>query len=91
MPGSTVSSIITSPDGMESSSSSLELETNLLSSPTSVSTLKLRCEATLYDVYQSSSHTVEVREDKPQLASVMGHSISGKFLRNKFLSLKERQ
>ncbi|XP_077295485.1 uncharacterized protein LOC143917774 [Arctopsyche grandis] len=77
VPGFMVSSIVTSPDGMESSSSTLELETELLGSSSSVSKLRLRCEASLFDVYRSTSNTIEIKEDRPQLASVMGHSISG--------------
>lgn len=73
-----VSSIVTSPDGKESSSSMLELETDLLGGATSVSRLHLRCEASLFDLYRASSPTVEIKEDRPQLASVMGHSLSGK-------------
>lgn len=40
--------------------------------------LKLRCEATIYDVYKASSEVTNIREEQPNSALVMGHS-SGKY------------
>jgi len=39
--------------------------------------LRLRCEAWLFKLYRRSSEELELYEDTPQLASVLGQSIAG--------------
>jgi hypothetical protein len=60
---------------METSISTLDLDAD---STTFLDTkLRLRCEAWLFEVYRSSSEELELYEDTPQLASVLGPSIAG--------------
>lgn len=39
--------------------------------------VKLKCEATIYDVYKVSSEIVKIREETPHIALVMGQSSTG--------------
>ena len=62
---------------METSVSTLDLEAE--SATFRDTKLRLRCEAWLFKLYRRSSEELELYEDTPQLASVLGPSIaSGK-------------
>jgi hypothetical protein len=63
---------------LETSRSTLELEAD--SATFRDTKLRLRCEAWLYKLYRRSSDEVELHEDTPQLASVLGPSIAGKVI-----------
>lgn len=41
--------------------------------------VKLKCEATIYDVYKVSSEIVKIREETPHIALVMGQSSTGNY------------
>nr|CAD7257961.1 unnamed protein product [Timema shepardi] len=62
-------------DVLETAQSSLELDAD--SATFSDSKLKLWCVATLFNVYHQRSEEVELHEDTPQIASVLGPSITG--------------
>ncbi|XP_023711542.1 uncharacterized protein LOC111866636 isoform X2 [Cryptotermes secundus] len=59
---------------LETSRSTLELEAD--SATFRDTKLRLRCEAWLFKLYRRSSEELELREDTPQLASVLGPSIA---------------
>jgi hypothetical protein len=76
VPGPSPTVIITEPGGsLETSVSTLELEAD--SSTFRDTKLRLRCEAWLFKIYRRSSEELELYEDTPQLASVLGPSIAG--------------
>lgn len=61
---------------METSRSTLEMEPS--SSTSRDARLRLWCEAWLYKLYRQRSEELELHEDTPQLAPVLGSSITGK-------------
>lgn len=63
---------------LETSRSTLELEAD--STIFLDTKLRLRCEAWLYKLYRQTSEELELCEDTPQLASVLGPSIAGKVI-----------
>jgi hypothetical protein len=63
---------------LETSRSTLELEAD--SATFRDTKLKLRCEASLFKLYRRSSEELELHEDTPQLASVLGPSIAGEVI-----------
>ncbi|PSN52876.1 hypothetical protein C0J52_14476, partial [Blattella germanica] len=63
---------------LETSRSTLELEAD--SATFRDTKLRLRCVASLFQLYHRSSEELELHEDTPQLASVLGPSIAGESL-----------
>ncbi|XP_049815464.1 uncharacterized protein LOC126262718 isoform X2 [Schistocerca nitens] len=61
--------------GRKTSWSSLQLAVASLTYPEAV--MRLRCVAAIFKVYRRSSESVELVDDAPQIASVLGHSRSG--------------
>ncbi|GFG35313.1 hypothetical protein Cfor_01360, partial [Coptotermes formosanus] len=75
VPGPSPTVIITEPgESLETSTSTLELEAD--STTFRDTKLRLRCEAWLFKLYRRSSEELELYEDTPQLASVLGPSIA---------------
>ncbi|XP_067004846.2 cell adhesion molecule 2 [Anabrus simplex] len=67
-------SLLEDEGGLETAWSSLELEVD--GAMFQDSKLRLRCFASLFTVYRRSSEEIELHEDAPQLASVLGSSLS---------------
>ncbi|KAJ9576048.1 hypothetical protein L9F63_007148, partial [Diploptera punctata] len=75
VPGPAPTIIFPEPGGsLETSRSTLELEAD--SATFRDTKLRLRCEASLFQMYRRSSEELELHEDTPQLASVLGPSIA---------------
>ncbi|XP_050668513.1 uncharacterized protein LOC126967867 [Leptidea sinapis] len=74
VPSFTANHVTNFSNGYASSLSSLELETAVLSP---LPTLVLRCEASIFDVWQSMSHTLVLRERNANPVSALGRSLTG--------------
>ncbi|XP_069682456.1 CD166 antigen-like isoform X2 [Periplaneta americana] len=80
VPGPAPTVIFPEPGGsLETSRSTLELEAD--SATFRDTKLRLRCEASLFKLYRRSSEELELHEDTPQLASVLGPSIADSSIR----------
>ncbi|KAM3962242.1 uncharacterized protein ACR2FA_003746 [Aphomia sociella] len=74
VPGFTANHVLNFSNGYASSLATLELEAAVLSP---VPTLMIRCEASIFDVWKSSSHTIVLRERSANPASALGRSFTG--------------
>ncbi|XP_026750925.2 uncharacterized protein LOC113511500 [Galleria mellonella] len=74
VPGFTANHVLNFSNGYASSLATLELEAAALSP---VPTLMIRCEASIFDVWKSSSHTLVLRERSANPASALGRSFTG--------------
>lgn len=83
VPGLTATAVIKHENALETASSRLELSGTGAAPPGPV---RLRCEASLFKIFRVTSVEFEVKPDlPPKPASVLGHSLNGKFL-NRFYS-----
>ncbi|KAI8423702.1 hypothetical protein MSG28_012734 [Choristoneura fumiferana] len=74
VPGFTAIHVLNYSNGYSSSLSTLELEAAALSP---VPTLMIRCEASIFDVWKATSHTLVLRERSANPASALGRSFTG--------------
>ncbi|XP_026735464.1 uncharacterized protein LOC113499258 [Trichoplusia ni] len=74
VPGFTANHVLNFSNGYASSQATLELEA-AVHSP--VPTLMIRCEASIFDVWRSTSHTIVLRERSANPASALGRSLTG--------------
>ncbi|CAG9792367.1 unnamed protein product [Diatraea saccharalis] len=74
VPGFTANHVNNFSNGYASSLATLELEAALLSP---VPTLMIRCEASIFDVWKATSHTIVLRERSASPASALGRSFTG--------------
>ncbi|XP_013190969.1 uncharacterized protein LOC106135268 [Amyelois transitella] len=74
VPGFTASHTLNFSNGYASSLATLELEAAVMSP---VPTLMIRCEAAIFDVWKSTSHTLVLRERSANPASALGRSFTG--------------
>ncbi|XP_041972018.1 uncharacterized protein LOC121727998 [Aricia agestis] len=74
VPSFTANHVLNFSNGYASSLSTLELEAALLSP---VPTLMIRCEASIFDVWKSTSHTLVLQERSANPASALGRSFTG--------------
>ncbi|KAH9640938.1 hypothetical protein HF086_003028 [Spodoptera exigua] len=74
VPGFTANHVLNFSNGYASSLATLELEA-AVHSP--VPTLMIRCEASIFDVWRSTSHTIVLRERSANPASALGRSLTG--------------
>ncbi|KAL4716749.1 hypothetical protein ACJJTC_001905 [Scirpophaga incertulas] len=74
VPGFTANHVTNFSNGYASSLATLELEAAVLSP---VPTLMIRCEASIFDVWKATSHTIVLRERSANPASALGRSFTG--------------
>ncbi|XP_063394012.1 uncharacterized protein LOC134679095 [Cydia fagiglandana] len=74
VPGFTANHVLNFSNGYASSQATLELEAAALSP---VPTLMIRCEASIFDVWKSTSQTLVLRERSANPASALGRSFTG--------------
>ncbi|XP_004933569.2 uncharacterized protein LOC101737324 [Bombyx mori] len=74
VPGFTANHILNFSNGYASSLAVLELEAAVLSP---VPTLMIRCEASMFDIWRATSHTIVLRERSANPASALGRSFTG--------------
>ncbi|XP_046972789.1 uncharacterized protein LOC124539435 [Vanessa cardui] len=74
VPSFTANHVLNFSNGYASSLSTLELEAAVLSP---VPTLMIRCEASIFDVWKATSHTIVLRERNTNPASALGRSFTG--------------
>ncbi|KAJ2938719.1 hypothetical protein O0L34_g3329 [Tuta absoluta] len=74
VPGFTANHVLNFSNGYASSLATLELEAAALSP---VPTLMIRCEASIFDVWRGTSHTMVLRERSANPASALGRSFTG--------------
>ncbi|XP_026316210.1 uncharacterized protein LOC113227486 [Hyposmocoma kahamanoa] len=73
VPGNTANHVLNFSNGFASSLATLELEATAMSP---VPTLMIRCEASLFDIWKSTSHTLVLRERSANPASALGRSFT---------------
>ncbi|GBP94757.1 hypothetical protein EVAR_64657_1 [Eumeta japonica] len=74
VPGFTANHILNYSNGYASSLATLELEAAVLSP---VPTLMIKCEASIFDAWNATSHTLVLRERSANPASALGRSLTG--------------
>lgn len=74
VPGFTANHVLNFSNGYSSSLATLELEA---AQHSPVPTLMIRCEASIFNIWRSTSHTVVLRERSANPASALGRSFTG--------------
>ncbi|KOB79053.1 putative beat protein, partial [Operophtera brumata] len=74
VPGFTGNHVLNYSNGYASSLATLELEAAALSP---VPTLLIRCEASIFEIWKATSHTLILRERSANPASALGRSLTG--------------